>query len=78
MLRSPKLESASVEQPPPPKLTSLADWAGPPDDSQLPGFSEQPPAPTPVDLLGLSPAALGGTCMLRKQTLMQILRAGLA
>ena len=56
---SPKVEGASAE-PPPPKLTSLADWAGPPDDSQLPGFGEQPPAPTPVDPLGLSPAALGG------------------
>ncbi len=39
---------------------SLADWAGPPDDSTLPGFRDRPPPPTPVDPLGLSPAALGG------------------
>ena len=57
-LRSAKVETAPAELPP--KLMSLADWAGPPDDSQLPGFKEQPPAPTPVDPLGLSPASLGG------------------
>ena len=44
----------------PPKLMSLADWAGPPDDSTLPGSKEQPPPPTPLDPLGLSSAALGG------------------